>query len=234
MSGKRFALAGLAAAAVLMSAQAFAEPLVWGIQVEGNEYRLSEGPDVYAWDFDAFLGTDDFRGVWRSEGESSLGEGQPETLENQIRGQIPISTFWDLAGGVRFDSPAGPDRVLGVIGLHGLGEQFFEVDLDLFVSEDPALRLDVEYEGLITQRITATPVIEIDVPLTDDPEFALGRFAPEIELGPRVSYDLIDRAVSPYIGVVYERAFGETSRLRQAEGEDPGAVSFLVGARLQY
>ena len=77
-------------------------------------------------------------------------------------------------------------------------------------------------------------MIEIDVPLTDDPEFASGRLAPEIELGLRVSYDLIDRAVSPYIGVVYERAFGETSRLQQAEGEDPGAVSFLVGARLRY
>ena len=226
--------AGAFVSAILGTAPAVAEPVVWGIQVEENEYRVTEGDNVYAWDLDAFVGTDELKLVYRSEGEFAFGEDVFEDFENQIRVQTPISTFWDAVVGVRVDTASGPNQVFGVIGLHGLGPQFIEVDIDLFIADDPALRFELEYEGLITQRITATPVIEVDLPLSDNPEFGLGAFAPKLELGLRVSYDLIDRAVSPYIGVFYERAFGETSVLTQAEGENSGEVSFVVGARLQF
>ena len=219
-----------------LGAPAFAEtegPL-WGIQIEQFEYRVGEDENVAAVDFDAYVGSDELKVVWRGEGEFSMEDKAWEALENQLRVQVPVSTFFDAVVGVRVDTPEGPNRVHGVIGLHGLAQQWFEVDLDLFVSDYPSFRFEAEYEGLITNRITLVPSIELDVPFRDDPVSDVGAFGPKVEVGLRLSYDLIDRAFAPYIGVHYERVFGETASIARAKGEDPGAVFFVAGARIMY
>ena len=222
-----------ALALVSLSAPALAEPL-WGIQAEQLEYRVGEDENVIAYDLDAFVGTDELKVVWRSEGEFGLEDEAWEALENQLRVQVPVSTFFDAVAGVRVDTPEGPNRVHAVIGLHGLAQQWFEVDADLFLSDHPSFRLEAEYEGLITNRIIAVPSIELDVPFTDDPASDVGAWGPKLEVGLRLSYDLVDRAISPYIGVHYERVFGETASIARANGEDPGAVFFVAGTRLMF
>ncbi len=67
------------------------------------------------------------------------------------------------------------------------------------------------------------PSIELDIPFTDDPAVGNGAFGPTLEVGGRLSYDLVDRLISPYVGVHYERKFGETADLARAGGEDAGA-----------
>ncbi|MEL7000715.1 MAG: copper resistance protein B, partial [Pseudomonadota bacterium] len=212
---------------------ASAEPL-WGIQAEQLEYRVGEDENVLAYDLDAFVGSDELKVVWRSEGEFSLEEEAWEALENQLRVQVPVSTFFDAVAGVRVDTPEGPNRVHAVIGLHGLAQQWFEVDADLFLSDHPSLRVEAEYEGLITNRIILVPSVELDVPFTDDAAADTGAWGPKLEVGLRLSYDLVDRAVSPYVGVHYERVFGETASIAEANGEDPGAVFFVAGTRLMF
>ena len=118
-------------------AQAQEDPFVWGIEVEEFEYRVNDDLDFLAWDFDAIVGNDDLRFVWRSEAELEINEGSFETLENQARVQKPISNFFDAVAGIRVDTPSGPTRVFGVLGVHGLAEQFFEVDADFFISDKP-------------------------------------------------------------------------------------------------
>ncbi|GMG83808.1 hypothetical protein LNKW23_30220 [Paralimibaculum aggregatum] len=228
------ALAMLAALAAPAGPDARAEPLIWGIQVEQAEYRLGEDGDVAAWDFDAFVGTDELKVVWRSEAEFAIDEEAFETLENQLRVQVPVSTFFDAVAGIRVDTPEGANRVHAVLGLHGLAPQWIEVDADVFLSDHPAFRFEAEYEGLITNRITLTPSIEVDLPFTDDAPLGQGAWGPKLELGLRLSYDLVDRAVSPYLGVYYERVFGESSLLASREGKDPGAVYFVAGTRLMF
>jgi copper resistance protein B len=218
----------------LLVGPASAEPLIWGINTEQFEYRVGEGSDIHAWDADAFIGKDELRFVWRSEAEYAVDIDNFETLENQFRLQTPISDFFDAVAGVRFDAPKGPDRVHGVLGIHGLAPQWFEIDLDLFVSEYPSLRFEVDYEALITNRLILTPSIEIDLPLNDDKEIGKGGFGPTLEIGARFSYDLIDRAVSPYIGVHWERIFGESANLARAEGEEPSSVYVVAGFRLMF
>ena len=222
----------LALACLGMPAQA--ESVLWGVQVEQLEYRVGEDENVAAYDFDAFVGTDELKVVWRGEGEFSLEEEAWEALENQLRVQVPVSPFFDAVAGIRVDTPDGPDRAHAVIGLHGLAQQWFEVDADLFVSDYPSFRFEAEYEGLITNRIILVPSIELDVPFRDDPASDVGAWGPKVEVGLRLSYDLIDRAVSPYIGVHYERVFGETADIARANGEDRGAVFFVAGTRLMF
>ena len=72
------------------------------------------------------------------------------------------------------------------------------------------------------------------MPLTDETALDNGAFGPRLEVGARLSYDLIDRAVSPYIGVHYERAFGETANRIRAAGEDAGGVFFVAGTKLLF
>lgn len=230
-------LAGAIAPVLTFGFAQAAEPVssvFYGFQAEQAEIRFNNGTEVLAWDFDAIIGTDEIKFVWRSEGEYELEEEAFETLENQFRLSTPISPFFDAIAGVRFDTPEGNDRIDGVIGIHGLAQQWIEVDADLFLSDDPSIRLEAEYEGLITQRITFTPSIEVEIPLTDDAGRNFGNFAPIIEVGARLSYDLIDRAVSPYIGVHYELATGESGRLAQAGGGKKDEFFFVAGARMMF
>ena len=233
----RTLLIGALAPAFTLGVADAAEPassVFYGFQAEQAEVRFTDGAEILAWDFDATIGTDELKFVWRSEAEYDLREDEFETLENQFRLSVPISPFFDAIAGVRLDTPEGNDRVDGVIGVHGLAQQWVEVDADLFVSGDPSIRLEAEYEGLITQRITFTPSIEVEIPLTDDPGRDFGDFAPIIEVGARLSYDLIDRAVSPYIGAHYEFATGESGRLAQAGGGKKDELFFVAGARLMF
>lgn len=230
-------LAGAFAPALTFGFAHAAEPVssvFYGFQAEQAEIRFNNGTEVLAWDFDAIIGTDEIKFVWRSEGEYELEEEAFETLENQFRLSTPISPFFDAIAGIRLDTPEGNDRIDGVIGIHGLAQQWIEVDADLFLSDDPSIRLEAEYEGLITQRITFTPSIEVEIPLTDDAGRNFGDFAPIIEVGARLSYDLIDRAVSPYIGVHYELATGESGRLAQASGGKKDEFFFVAGARMMF
>jgi copper resistance protein B len=222
------------ASALLVARPLAAEPVVWSIGAEQLEYRVGEGSDIQAWDGGGFIGKDELRVVWRSEAEYVSDTDKFETLENQIRLQVPIATFFDAAAGVRFDTPDGPDRTHGVIGIHGLAPQWFEVNLDLYLSEHPSVRFEVEYEALITNRWLLTPSLEINLPLIDDQEIGQGAFGPTIELGARLSYDLMDRSIAPYIGVHWERRFGKSATLARAEGEQASAIYVVAGVRLMF
>ncbi len=72
------------------------------------------------------------------------------------------------------------------------------------------------------------------MPFTDDAALDKAAWGPKMEAGLRLSYDLVDRAISPYIGVHYERVFGETADIARSNGEESGAVFFLVGTRLMF
>lgn len=227
--------AAATAALTLGATAALAEPITWGFQAEQLEFRAGENENVGAWDVDAFAGTDELRIVLRSEAEYGFEEEKFETLENQFRLQTPISPFFDAVGGVRVDTPDdGPTRVYGVLGLHGLAPQWFEVDADLFVSDKPAFRAEVEYEALITNRLILTPSVEIDLPLVDDEQIGAGAFGPKLELGARLSYDVVDRLISPYVGVHYERTFGESARLARADDKNVEQIFGVIGVKVMY
>lgn len=225
----------LAITLLLLAAPVVAEPLIWGVQVEQLETRRGESDaNVFAWDFDAVVGNDELKAVWRSEAELITGTKHFETLENQVRFQKPISTFFDAVAGVRIDTPRGRDRAYGVIGVKGLAPQWFEIDADLYLAENPVFRFEAEYEALITNRLILVPSLEVQLPLADDRPIELGAWDPSTELGLRLGYDLVDRLFSPYVGVHYERAWGQTAELRRADGEDDETLYLVVGLRMLF
>ena len=229
-------LLGQAVVVMPAAAQEKAPLFYYGLSMEQLEYRTGRNSDVYAWDGDAIAGTDEWKARLQSKGEYVKDSRSFETLENQLLLQTPISAFFDAKAGVRYDMPRGYDRLYGVVGLQGLAPQWFEIDADLFLSEkgDVSARLDAEYELLITNRIILQPAAEVDFAFSEDTEAEVGAGLSTVELGLRLSYDLLDRAVSPYLGVHYERAFGDTASFRRADGEDVDDVFFVVGTRLLF
>lgn len=231
----------VAAIALLVAVSGTAEaqeppPLLYGVEIEELEYRLANGDDLIAWDADAFVGSDIWKARWQSEAEYEIDASAFERLENQFVVQRLATEFFDVKAGVRFDTPEGENRSYAVIGLHGLAQQWFEVDADLFLSEkgDASARLDAEYELLITNRWILIPSAEINVAFSDDEAMGVGSGLSSTELGMRLSYDLVDRLISPYVGVSYERAFGRTADFKRSDGEDVDEVAAVIGLRMLF
>ena len=152
------------------------EQLIWGVQAEQLEIRALDDEEVLVWDFDALIGTDELKLVWRSEAEYGLSSDEFESLENQLRLRFPISTFFNGVVGAYASTPEGvPERYAAVVGVKGLAPQWFEIDADLYLSDYSFFSFEAEYELLLTNRLILTPNIEIDMPLKDD--IARGRGA---------------------------------------------------------
>ena len=220
----------------LVAGASSAQMAIYGVQVEQLEYRFGENnEEVLVWDFDFVYGTDELRFVFRSTAEMEAGTNDFEGLENQVRLQKPISTFFDAVLGLQASTPTnGPDRYNLVVGLKGLAPQWFEIDADLYLSEYSFGRFEVEYEALLTNKVVLTPSIEVTMPFTDDIASGQAAGGATIEIGARLSYDLVDRAISPYIGVNYEKSYGGTADLIETGGGQSDNLSFVIGTRLFF
>lgn len=211
--------------------------VAYGVQLEEFEYRWGDTDQRLAvWNGDAFVGTDEIRLRWLSEGEYDDRASAFETLENRLVLQTPVTDFFDVKAGARLDSPKNKSRWYGVLGLTGLAKQWIEIDADLFVSEigDVSARLDAEYELLLTNRLILTPSADINFAFSDDRKMDVGAGLSSTEIGLRLSYDVVDRLLSPYLGVVWERKFGRTADIARDEGEDVESWFFTVGMKVLF
>lgn len=209
----------------------------YGVQFEELEYRQGdENEKLLAWSGDAFFGSDEIKLRWLSEGEYDREAKVFEDLENRLVLQTPISEFFDAKVGVRLNTPEGTDRWYGVFGLTGLAPQWFEVDVDFFVSEngDLSARLDTEYELLLTNRLILTPSLDFNVAFSDDQAVGIGSGISNVGVGLRLSYDLVDRAISPYAGIAYEQKFGDTASFAREDGEDIEGWRVVIGTKLRF
>lgn len=233
------ALAGMFSSAMLVS-QAHAQsasPMVYGMQVDELELRRGdENENRLVWNLDAFVGNDEARFRWISQGEYDRKGASYERLENQFVVQAPVSDFFDVKAGVRIDTPKGPNRWYGVVGLTGLAPQWIEVNADLFVNElgDASARLNAEYELLITNRLILTPSVDLNAAFSDDTKIEIKSGLSSAELGLRLSYDVVDRLFSPYVGVVYESKLGNTADLARSEGQDFETWFGVAGVKMVF
>ncbi|PSF12483.1 copper resistance protein B [Marinobacter shengliensis] len=209
----------------------------WGVSAEKLEYRYSDSDEKLAViETDAWYGSDELKFRWQFTGEWEENHNAWETLENQFLAQTPISEFWDAKAGIRIDTPEGPDRVYGVIGLTGLAPYWFEIDTNLYVSDkgDASVDFEAEYELLITNYWIVSATFETLLAFSEDREIGVGKGINSTEVGLRLSYDLIDRAFSPYVGVVHERKYGDTADFARASGGGTEDWFAVVGARLAF
>ena len=209
-------------------AQPHGDQIFTYVQAEQLEYRIANnGSDTLAWDVRGWAGGDYNRAWFKTQGDDGI-----DGSEVQLRYSRLITPFWDLA---RYDVEPDPSRAYAVFALHGLAPYLYEVDADMFISEegDMSARLEVEYQILLTQRLILQPSFELDLAVQEVKELRIGPGLSQVELGLRLRYEIV-RELAPYIGFVWERKVGRTADLAKGGGEEFDTSAFVAGVRFWF
>ena len=153
-----------------------------------------------------------------------------ETSENELVYSRAITPFWDIQAGLAYDKNANASRTWGEVAIAGLAPYYFETRAALLFNNEGnvGLRLDAEYEMLFTQKLILTPSFEADFYTKDDPLLRLGSGLSNIEAGLRLRYE-IRREFAPYVGVTWEKTFGNTRNYNPVN-----ETSLLAGVRFWF
>jgi copper resistance protein B len=199
-------------------------------RLEGWNADPGEG---LGWEGQGWVGTDLNRLWWRSEGERT--NGRTEAADLEVLYGKSFSRWWDVVAGVRHDLGPGPAQDFAAIGVIGLAPQKFEVAATGYIgsSGQTALRLETEYETLLTNRLILQPRVEIDAYGRDDPRRGIGSGLSTAEAGLRLRYEFT-RQFAPYIGVVREWSFGNTADVRRDDGEGVNDTRLVAGLRIWF
>ena len=204
------------------------------VMLDIGEFRARRGRNGHAWEAEAWYGGDLNRLLIKSEGEGDASRAV-ERAELQLLYSRALDPYFNLQGGVRVDVRPRPSRAYVALGVEGLAPGFFDVEGAIFLSNkgEVTARAEGYYDQRITQRLILQPRAEVELSAQRSRDIRQGRGLTEAELGLRLRYD-IRREFSPYVGLQYERAFGDTRALRRQMGENAGGLSLLVGLRTWF
>ncbi|BAP44002.1 copper resistance B [Pseudomonas sp. StFLB209] len=206
----------------------------WNHQVllDRLEWQDGEHGSALAWNVDGWVGGDIDRLWLRSEGERS--QGRTEHAEVQALWGHSISPWWDLLGGIRQDFNPGAAQTWAAFGIQGMPLSGLE-KATAFIGEggQAALRLEAEYDLLITNRLILQPSAEVNLYASNDEQRGVGAGLADSELGLRLRYE-IRREFAPYIGVTWNHRYGNSADYARAEGEARSEARLVLGVRLWF
>ncbi|WP_085637804.1 MULTISPECIES: copper resistance protein B [unclassified Pseudomonas] len=197
------------------------------------EWQDADDASVLAWDVSGWIGGDTDRLWLRSEGERS--NGRTEDAELQALWGHAISPWWDVVSGVRQDFKPGAPQTWAAFGLQGMALYNFEAEATAFLGEggQSAIRLEGDYDILLTNRLILQPTAELNIYGQNDPQRGIGAGLANTEAGLRLRYE-IRREFAPYIGVTWNRTYGNTADFAREEGEDRSETRLVLGVRLWF
>lgn len=238
-----FLLAGLAppAGAQGIGLAQLKEMMAWGtgslILVDQLEYAPGGDGQPVSLDAIGWYGGAKNRLWFRAEGEQLTTRHRSGEAELQLSYGRLVTAYFDALAGVRVDrrwGETGSDgRALLAVGLVGLAPLRFEFSPSLFLSQDGDLsaRLEAEYQLLITQRLVASPEIELNAALQSVPDWGVGTGLNDYELGLRLRYEF-RREFAPYVGYQWFRRVGAAADFARGEGEAVSDGTFVAGLRV--
>jgi copper resistance protein B len=197
------------------------------------EWQTGAGTDGIGWDTKGWVGRDVNRFWFRTEGETAgdrLESGEAHLLYGRA-----IARWWDLVLGVRQDVRPGPGRTYAAVGIQGLAPYWFEVEATFYVGESGRthLRLETEYELLLTNRLVLQPLLEAEIYGKDDPTRGIAAGLSSTDIGLRLRYE-IRREFAPYLGWTWNRTYFGTADLAEAAGDDTSSGRLVAGARVWF
>lgn len=209
------------------------DPLVSMVLVDELEWQDASPDDALVWNMSAWIGHDDGRLLFRSEGERT--DGNVEGSRAEVLWSMPIDPWWDLVGGLRQDVGTGPGRTYGLIGVQGIAPYQFHIEADLFGGErgQAGTRVESQYEILLTNRLIAQPRVELQAFGKDDAATGIGSGLSKLELGLRLRYE-IRREFAPYVGVEWSAKFGDTADIARDADESVRDTRFVAGLRFWF
>lgn len=195
-------------------------------------WNADEGTGI-GWEALSWIGTDLNRAWLRSEGERI--DNTVEAADVEVLYGRSIARWWDVVAGVRHDFGEGPSQTFAAIGVMGLAPQKFEVEATAYIGQSgqTAARLEAEYDTLLTNRLILQWQAEAELYGKDDERRGIGSGLSTVEAGLRLRYEFT-RKFAPYIGVVWERAYGGTAEFRRDHFDDIDDTRFVAGLRIWF
>ncbi len=199
------------------------------------EERFGDG-SYFRWDGQAWIGND-YNKIWlKSEGRYNAdNKGKVSDGDQELLYSRPISTYFDIQAGVRYDLDSKPGRAWGAVGIQGLAIGFWNVAVTTYASDSGhfALRTNASYDLYITQRLVLQPQFETNWYTRGDRSRGIGSGPSDIDAGLRLRYEFT-RKFAPYVGVSFQRFFAGTAALRRKEGSSLEDTRFLTGLRTWF
>lgn len=194
------------------------------------EGRIGSG-NAFHWEGEGWAGTDSNRVWFKTEGEVD-GQGVMEEGRYELLYSRPITSFFDIQGGIRTDADSHVGRNWLALGVEGLAPLFFHLSATAYASSDGrfAGRVEGSYDLLLTQRLVLAPEVELNFYSKADPARAIGTGLSSLDAGLRLRYE-ITRKFAPYVGLAYEQAMGETAAIVRAGGAPTSSLRFAFGLR---
>jgi len=217
----------------LVAAASKDDPILTKVLIDQLEIRVTDGPNPWVLDAQAWIGRDLNKLWFKTEVEAV--DGNTEEAEIQALYSRAIAPYWDLQAGWRRDIRPTPSRDWFAIGVEGLAPYWFEVDAAAFVGEGGQLagRLKAEYEWMFTQKWILSPEVEMNLYSRNEEAAGIGTGLSDMELGLRLRYE-VWREFAPYIGVNWTGKFGNTADFARDEGEDTSDFQFVAGIRAWF
>ncbi|WP_068879196.1 copper resistance protein B [Phenylobacterium sp. CCH12-B4] len=172
--------------------------------------------------------------VVKSEGEGARRQGL-ERAELQAVYARAIGPYFNLQAGVRHDFKPTPSRTFATVGVEGVAPYWFKLDSAVYLSNQGEVlaRFKGSYDLRFTQRLILQPDVEMNFSAQNSRQLRLGSGLTDVEAGLRLRYE-IRREFAPYVGVLWQRKFGDTADFARAEGERAGSTSLVVGVRAWF
>jgi copper resistance protein B len=208
-------------------------PVLTRVIIDQLEIRNADGANPIAVEAQAWIGND-LNKLWLKT-DVERRDGETEEAEVQALYSRALVPFWDIQMGVRYDAKPTPTRTWGVIGIQGLAPYWFEMDTALFVGESgrTAARFSAEYELLFTQKLIFTPNLEVNLYGQNDAETGTGSGLSDVKAGLRLRYE-IRREFAPYVGINWNKSFGNTAEFVKSQGEAVSDTALVVGLRVWF
>jgi copper resistance protein B len=205
------------------------------------EKRITSLAPATEWNAAGWIGGDEWKmrlqnsGVLTDTGHID-NEGGTKGIDSRLYVSRMIAPFWDAKAGVQlavFDR--GLHRSGFLAGVEGLVPYGIHLDAVAGVSETgvASLRLEAQYDILLSQKLIAQPFVEGMLASQDDPAIRLGAGLSRLEAGLRLRYE-IQKEIAPFIGVSFEQFAGNTASLVAGDGEATSSLRALVGLKIWF
>ena len=200
------------------------DPLITYVKADRLEVRDSDEGNILVMEFDAWIGKD-LNKAWLKYSRESV-DGNVEGSELDLVYSKAVAPFWDAQYGIRQSIDPESETWVGA-GFMGLAPYLFEIDANVFVNSDSIFnfRLDAEYEYMLTQNYILVPSFEASAYSKEDNTKGIVSGLASAELGLRLQY-FVKREFMPYIGISFEKRFGNNVVKSSSETQFLAGVSF--------
>ena len=211
------------------------DQLVFGtVLVDELELASGDEGEGLGWSWQAAYGGDQSKLWLRSQGLKVEGQPVDPASDLEVLHWRATGAFWGRTLGIRQDF--GPDGHTWVAaGIQGLAPYWFELEATAYLAEDGRVagRLKAAYDLRFTNRLILTPELEANAYSRADPARSLGSGLGNVELGLRLRYE-VRRKFAPYVGIVWERAYGGTADQARARGDAATERRVVAGLRIWW